>query len=91
VLVALDNVSVWKVLGVSIGAAGTSAEHFFFVDPAVQGCGVGQAVLAAPIASNEQTGIWTIWGGIHASTYARPTSTGSRPAPLIEPRLRGFT
>ncbi len=39
-------------------------EHSIYVDPAVQGRGVGRALLEALIASTEAAGIWTIQSGI---------------------------
>jgi phosphinothricin acetyltransferase len=39
-------------------------EHSVYVDPAVQGRGVGRALLERLIASTEAAGIWTIQSGI---------------------------
>ncbi|WP_051367353.1 GNAT family N-acetyltransferase [Hamadaea tsunoensis] len=39
-------------------------EHSVYVDPAVQGRGVGRALLAALFASTEAAGIWTIQSGV---------------------------
>ncbi len=47
-------------------------EHSVYVDPAAQGRGVGQALLAALIASTEDAGIWTIQSGVF------PENTASR-------------
>jgi L-amino acid N-acyltransferase YncA len=45
-------------------------EHSVYVDPAVQGRGVGRALLAALIASTEAAGIWTIQSGIFPENAA---------------------
>ncbi len=47
-------------------------EHGVYVDPEAQGRGVGQALLAALIASTESAGIWTIQSGVF------PENTASR-------------
>jgi L-amino acid N-acyltransferase YncA len=47
-------------------------EHSVYVDPAVQGRGVGRALLDALVASTEAAGIWTIQSGIF------PENTASR-------------
>jgi len=47
-------------------------EHSVYVDPRVQGRGVGQALLAALIDSTENAGIWTIQSGVF------PENTASR-------------
>jgi L-amino acid N-acyltransferase YncA len=39
-------------------------EHSVYVDPAVQGRGVGSALLQALFASTEAAGIWTIQSGV---------------------------
>jgi phosphinothricin acetyltransferase len=39
-------------------------EHSVYVDPAVQGRGVGRALLERLIASTEAAGIWTIQSGV---------------------------
>jgi phosphinothricin acetyltransferase len=41
-----------------------------YVDPAVQGRGVGRALLTALIASTEAAGIWTIQSGVFAENTA---------------------
>ena len=45
-------------------------EHSVYVDPAVQGRGVGRTLLAALIASTEAAGIWTIQSGIFPENAA---------------------
>jgi len=45
-------------------------EHSVYVDPAVQGQGVGRALLEALIASTEAVGIWTIQSGIFPENVA---------------------
>ena len=45
-------------------------EHSVYVDPAVQGRGVGRALLDALIASTEAAGIWTIQSGIFPENIA---------------------
>jgi L-amino acid N-acyltransferase YncA len=47
-------------------------EHSVYVDPVVQGRGVGRALLDALIAATEAAGIWTIQSGIF------PENTASR-------------
>jgi L-amino acid N-acyltransferase YncA/2-polyprenyl-3-methyl-5-hydroxy-6-metoxy-1,4-benzoquinol methylase len=47
-------------------------EHSVYVDPGARGRGVGQALLAALIASTENAGIWTIQSGVF------PENTASR-------------
>ncbi|MET8845944.1 N-acetyltransferase family protein [Amycolatopsis sp. NPDC004625] len=47
-------------------------EHSVYVAPEAQGSGVGQALLAALIASTENAGIWTIQSGVF------PQNTASR-------------
>jgi L-amino acid N-acyltransferase YncA len=45
-------------------------EHSVYVDPAVQGRGIGRALLDALIASTEDAGIWTIQSGIFPENAA---------------------
>jgi L-amino acid N-acyltransferase YncA len=45
-------------------------EHSVYVDPAVQGRGVGRILLDALIASTEAAGIWTIQSGIFPENTA---------------------
>jgi len=45
-------------------------EHSVYVDPKTQGRGVGQALLAALIASTENAGIWTIQSGVFPENAA---------------------
>lgn len=45
-------------------------EHSVYVDPAVQGRGVGRLLLEALIASTEAAGIWTIQSGIFPENAA---------------------
>jgi phosphinothricin acetyltransferase len=45
-------------------------EHSVYVDPAVQGRGVGRALLDALIASTEAAGIWTIQSGVFPENVA---------------------
>lgn len=45
-------------------------EHSVYVDPAVQGQGIGSALLRALIASTEAAGIWTIQSGIFTDNAA---------------------
>ena len=45
-------------------------EHSVYVDPAARGQGVGQALLAALVASTEAAGIWTIQSAIFPENVA---------------------
>jgi L-amino acid N-acyltransferase YncA len=45
-------------------------EHSVYVDPAVQGRGVGRILLAALVSSTENAGIWTIQSGIFPENRA---------------------
>ncbi|WP_410673353.1 GNAT family N-acetyltransferase [Amycolatopsis sp. cmx-4-68] len=76
-LVALD--SAGRVIGWAAVSAVSSrcvyagvVEHSVYVDPQAQVRGVGQALLAALIASTEDAGIWTIQSGVF------PENTASR-------------
>ncbi|WP_244180254.1 GNAT family N-acetyltransferase [Amycolatopsis pretoriensis] len=76
-LVALDPAG--RVIGWAAASAVSSrcvyagvVEHSVYVDPAAQGRGVGQALLAALIDSTEDAGIWTIQSGVF------PENTASR-------------
>ncbi|MGW4529266.1 N-acetyltransferase family protein [Amycolatopsis sp. NPDC004378] len=76
-LVALDPAG--RVVGWVAVSAGSSrcvyagvVEHSVYVDPRAQGRGVGQALLAALVASTENAGIWTIQSGVF------PENTASR-------------
>ena len=74
-LVAADEQGT--VLGwVSVSAVSSRAvyagvvEHSVYVDPAVQGRGVGRVLLRALIASTEAAGIWTIQSGVFPENTA---------------------
>ena len=76
-LVGLDPVG--RVIGWAAITAVSSrcvyagvVEHSVYVDPGARGHGVGQALLAALIASTENAGIWTIQSGVF------PENTASR-------------
>jgi L-amino acid N-acyltransferase YncA len=45
-------------------------EHGVYVDPAIQGRGVGVALLNALIASTEAAGVWTIQSGVFPENMA---------------------
>jgi L-amino acid N-acyltransferase YncA/SAM-dependent methyltransferase len=45
-------------------------EHSVYVDPARHGQGIGQALLAALVASSEDAGIWTIQSSVFAENTA---------------------
>jgi phosphinothricin acetyltransferase len=74
-LVAVDDAG--RVLGWAAVTAVSSrpvyagvVEHSVYVDPAVQGRGVGRALLAALIASTEAAGVWTIQSAVFPENAA---------------------
>lgn len=77
-LVAVDDDAI--VIGwVAVSAVSTRpayagvVEHSVYVHPAVQGQGVGAALLDALIASTEAAGIWTIQSGVFPENTASLT------------------
>ncbi|MFD7668163.1 GNAT family N-acetyltransferase [Streptomyces sp. NPDC059788] len=74
-LVALD--ATGRVLGwtavVPVSARSAYAgvvEHSVYVHPDAQGCGVGQTLLTALLASTDTAGIWTVQTGIFPENTA---------------------
>jgi phosphinothricin acetyltransferase len=55
--------------GMDEGNAGV-VEHSVYVHPAARGQGTGRALLAAPIASTEAAGIWTIQSSVFPANKA---------------------
>jgi len=45
-------------------------EHSVYVDPARRGRGIGQALLAALVASSEGAGVWTVQSGVFPENTA---------------------
>ncbi|GLL03761.1 N-acetyltransferase [Dactylosporangium matsuzakiense] len=67
----LGWVAVSRVSGRAVYAG--VVEHSVYVDPGVQGRGVGRALLDALIASTEAAGIWTIQSGVFPENAASLT------------------
>jgi phosphinothricin acetyltransferase len=74
-LVALDEAG--RVVGWAAASSSSDrcvyagvVEHSVYVDPTVQGAGVGRALLDGLIASTEAAGIWTIQSGIFPENTA---------------------
>jgi L-amino acid N-acyltransferase YncA len=72
-VVVLDGAVVGWVAVSAVSARPVYAgvvEHSVYVDPTVQGRGVGRALLDALIASTEAAGIWTIQSGVFPENMA---------------------